>query len=183
VFITGLTIQFRGVHQFNGLKVFLRDDATCARLSRMISVLVLGMMLGAQTRPSVSDLAWLGGCWELTRNGRHIVEQWTPPEGGTLLGMSRTVNNGKTSEYEFLLIREGAAGLEFVARPSGQTEATFTSVRVSAEEVVFENPQHDFPTRISYRRNGNGLLAAVEGSRGGKTQRIEYPYRRASCGT
>jgi len=54
---------------------------------------------------------------------------------------------------------------------------------MSADEVVFENPQHDFPTRIIYRRNPDGsLLAAIEGDRGGQTKRIEYPYVAATCG-
>jgi hypothetical protein len=136
-----------------------------------------------QPRPSVADLTWLSGCWELTRNNRHIVEQWTVPDGGTLLGMSRTVVGGKTTEYEFLMIQEGTAGLEYVAKPSGQQGAIFTSTRVSADEVVFENPQHDFPTRIMYRRDANGgLLAAIEGPADGKTRRIEFPYTKAACG-
>jgi hypothetical protein len=147
----------------------------------MLILLTLTLTL-AQPRPSVSDLAWLSGCWDLTRNGRHIVEHWSAPEGGTLIGMSRTVASGKTAEYEFLMIREGQAGLEYVAKPSGQDGATFTSTRVSAGEVVFENPQHDFPTRIIYRRDPNGgLIAAIEGPRNGKTQRIEFPYARAEC--
>jgi hypothetical protein len=125
----------------------------------------------------------LSGCWDLTRNGRHIVEYWTAPEGGTLVGVSRTVATGKTVEYEFMLIRESAGGLEYVAKPSGQAEATFRSVRVSGDEVVFENPAHDFPTRIMYRRAANGgVVAAIEGPRNGKTQRIEFPYARATCG-
>ena len=101
-----------------------------------------------------------------------------------MIGMSRSVADGVTKEFEFLMIREGKDGqLEYVARPSGQATATFTAIRTSANEVVFENPQHDFPTRIIYRRNPDGsLLAAVEGDRGGQTKRIEYPYVAATCG-
>src|SRR3954453_9955567 len=128
------------------------------------------------------DLAWLSGCWEMSRNGRHVIEQWTPAEGNTLLGVSRTVVDGKTTEYEFVIIRKGANGLEYVAKPSGQAEAAFAATRISATEAVFENPQHDFPTRIVYTRDGETLLAAVEGPSAGRTRRIEYPYTRASCG-
>lgn len=113
--------------------------------------------------PSVRDLAWMSGCWEISRPNRHVVEHWSAVEGGTLIGMSRTVANGKTSEYEFLLIREGTKGLEYVAKPSRQPEAVFTSTKVAANEVVFENPAHDFPKRILYKRAGDTLTAAVEG--------------------
>jgi hypothetical protein len=149
----------------------------------MITLFVAALVMLSQSAPNVGDLAWLAGCWESSRAGRHISEQWMAPEGNTLMGMSRTVAGGKTSEYEFLLIREGARGLEYVAKPSGQAEGTFTSVRVSANEVVFENPTHDFPTRVIYqRRPAGGLTAAVEGTMNGQSRRIEYPYTPAACG-
>ncbi|MBI4266458.1 MAG: hypothetical protein HY657_18965 [Acidobacteria bacterium] len=135
------------------------------------------------SRPAVQDLAWLAGCWELTRGTRRVTEQWMRPEGGTLMGMSRTTADGTTVEYEFLIIREGAMALEFVAKPSGQPEAVFTATRVAAREVVFENPMHDFPTRITYRATGDGgLLAAVEGDVKGQRQTLQFPYRRVACG-
>jgi hypothetical protein len=45
---------------------------------------------------------------------------------------------------------------------------------------VFENPQHDFPTKIVYGLQADGsLLAAIEGpGRDGKPRRVEYPYKR-----
>ena len=131
--------------------------------------------------PAVTDVAWISGCWDLTRNGRHVAENWTPVEGGTMLGVSRTVANGKTTEWEFLIIRQSAKGLEYVAKPSGQPEATFTATRVSANEVVFENPTHDFPTRIIYKRAGDALIASIEGTMNGQARRIDYPYRKANC--
>ena len=150
---------------------------------RAASVMLVSMVLAFQSAaPAIGDVAWIAGCWETTRNGRHVVENWTAPEGGTMMGVSRTVDNGRTKEWEFLIIREGAKGLEYVAKPSGQPEATFTSTSVSATEVVFENPAHDFPKKIHYRRDGNTLVAAIEGPMNGQTRRIEFPYTRAACG-
>lgn len=145
----------------------------------MITLFLSASLTLSQATPNVGELGWLAGCWELNRTGRHITEQWMAPEGNTLMGMSRTVDNRNTTEYEFLLIREGTRGLDYVAKPSGQAEATFTSVRVSAEEVVFENPTHDFPTRIIYqRRPDGGLTAAIEGTMNGHARRIEFPFTR-----
>lgn len=132
--------------------------------------------------PSIKDVAWIAGCWELDRNGRHVMESWLPPGGGTMMGVSRTVSGGRTTEWEFLIIREGNAGLEYVAKPSGQTEATFTATRRSATEIVFENPTHDFPKTIQYKRDGDTLTAAIEGPMNGQSRRIEFPYRKG-CGS
>jgi hypothetical protein len=148
-----------------------------------ISVLVfLALAFGAPQSASVKDIAWLTGCWEFTRGSRHVTEQWTAADGGTMLGVSRTISNGKTTEYEFIVIREAGGRLEYVAKPWRQAEATFTSVRISADEAIFENPQHDFPTRIHYRRQTDGVLASVEGMIDGNRRAIEFPYRAASCG-
>jgi hypothetical protein len=136
----------------------------------------------APPKASAADVAWLAGCWQLDRGPRHIVEQWTPPAGGTLLGVSRTVVDGKTVEYEFLLIRERDGGLEYVAKPSGQAEATFKAASVTADEVVFENPQHDFPQRIRYKKQPDGALTArIEGTLNGAARGIDFAYRAATC--
>ena len=149
----------------------------------MLTFLIVAFVVSVQSppKPTAEDVGWLSGCWGFTRNGRHVIENWTPVEGGTLIGVSRTVSNGRTSEYEFLLIRSGANGLEYVAKPSGQAEGTFTATRVTANEVVFENPAHDFPKKIMYTRNGDSLTAAIEGPMNGQTRRIEFPHTKAEC--
>jgi hypothetical protein len=150
----------------------------------MITTLLLAVLpLFSQGTPKAGELAWLAGCWELTRGARHTVEQWTAPEGGTLLGMSRTVVSGKIAEWEFLMIRETPSGVEYVAKPSGQLEGVFAAVRITADEAVFENPKHDFPTRITYARQADDrLVAEIEGTMNGQERTIAFPYARAACG-
>ena len=135
----------------------------------------------SSAKPTVDSLAWLTGGWILERNGRLVHELWMPPAGGTMLGMSRTVANGRTTEYEFLLLRQGEDGeIYYVAKPAKQPEAAFKLVKLTANEVVFENAGHDFPQRILYTKKEDGmLLAAIEGTKDGKTRRVEYPYRPA----
>jgi hypothetical protein len=152
-----------------------------AGLSVMLVTAVVALFQAAA--PGVKDVEWIAGCWESTSSGRHIVEHWTSPEGGTMMGVSRTVVDGKTTEWEFLIIRSGARGLDYVAKPSGQPEATFTASRVSGTEVVFENLAHDFPTRIIYQRDGDTLVASIEGPRNGQTRRIDFPYKKSACGS
>lgn len=88
-----------------------------------------------------------------------------------MLGMSRTVSQGRTIEYEFLLLRVESNGeINYVAKPSGQAEAMFKLIRASSTETVFENPQ---------QKEGDKLTAVIEGTKNGKTRRIEFNYRRA----
>lgn len=146
------------------------------------------VMAGGQTAaapstvPSIKDVAWIAGCWDSTRGTRHVAEHWMPPEGGTMMGVSRTTVGDKTTEWEFLIIRQSEKGLEYVAKPSRQPEAIFTAARAAANEVVFENPAHDFPKRISYKRDGDALTASIEGPMNGQTRRIDFPYKKTACG-
>ena len=99
-----------------------------------------------------------------------------------MLGMARTVKGGATKEFEFMQIRATADhSLEFIAKPSGQAEATFTLLRQSDSETVFENLQHDFPQRIIYRLEQGKLHARIEGKRNGAIQGIEFPMVRTKC--
>jgi hypothetical protein len=150
-------------------------------MTALIPIVISLVVSAAQTAPSIKDVGWMAGCWELNRNGRHVTESWLPPEGGTMMGVSRTVAGDRTTEWEFLIIREGSRGLEYVAKPSGQAEATFTSSRASANEVIFENPAHDFPKKIHYKRDGDALIAAIEGPANGQPRRIEFAYKKG-CG-
>jgi hypothetical protein len=128
----------------------------------------------------IEQLAWLAGTWKQEKGGRVVTERWTAPEGGVMLGTSQTVRDGRTLGYEFVALRPDAktGTLIYHAHPSGQKPAEFSLVRATAREAVFENPQHDFPQRIVYSLQPDGsLLAAVEGSREGKTRRLEFLYR------
>jgi hypothetical protein len=104
------------------------------------------------------------------------------PAGGTLLGVNRSVKGSKTVAHEFLQIRESTSGdLEYVANPSGQSEAIFSTVRLSENEVVFENPEHDFPQRIIYRLSGETLLGRIEGQQEGEPRAVDFPMKRVDC--
>jgi uncharacterized protein DUF6265 len=146
--------------------------------------LFLAVPAHAQTpKPTINDFQFLAGCWELNTNGREINEQWMKPSGGVMLGMGRTVVDGKVREYEFTQIREDKDGaIFFVAKPSGQEEGSFKLINFQNKEAVFENLGHDFPQRVIYRLQSDGSLSArVEGTLKGQTRGIDFPYKRAKC--
>lgn len=63
----------------------------------------------------------------------------------------------------------------------GQSAASFPLVRLSGQEAVFENPQHDFPQRVIYRRDGDRLTGRIEGRIGGEAKEIDFPMERRPC--
>jgi hypothetical protein len=137
--------------------------------------------VNGQPAATTADLAFLSGCWKFERDGRVVEEHWLAPAGGSLMGVSRTVEKGKTVDYEFLQIRDLPEGLFYIAKPSNQPEARFKMASKTGDEIVFENPTHDFPQRIRYRREGDALHARVEGTMNGKARGFDFPYQRVQC--
>ena len=127
----------------------------------------------------ISELSWISGDWQSPPGGRAQTEEhWTLPAGGSMLGMSRTVAGARTAEFEFLRIEQRDDGIYYVAQPKGRCPATdFKLTRVTAEEAVFENPTHDFPKRIIYRKpDGDTLTAIIDAGEG--TKQMTFPFRR-----
>jgi hypothetical protein len=144
---------------------------------------MLAATSAAAVENDVAALAWLAGCWAPEQGDSGSLEHWLPPAGGTMLGVSRTVKNGRTVEFEFMQLRVNSEGkLVFIALPSGQKETTFVASAVGKDSVTFENPQHDFPQKVSYRLESNSrLIGRIEGNRGGTPRSIEFPMRRVAC--
>ena len=149
----------------------------------VLLVMLSSLCFAQIPKPTVNDLSFLAGCWELNANGREINEQWMKPSGGVMLGMGRTVANGNVRECEFTQIRQDKEGeIFYVAKPSGQEEGSFKLVKLQNKEAVFENLEHDFPQRVIYRLQAEGsLFARVEGTLKGQVRGIDYPYKRAKC--
>ncbi len=149
------------------------------------TLLLLGLspVSRASGNISVNNLKWLAGCWASIDGETGSGEQWTTPAGGTLFGVSRTVHDGRTVGYEFMQIRTTEDGeIEFIARPSGQTGASFLMQSLSENEVVFENPVHDFPQRIIYHLKADGILEArIEGNEEGVTRTVNFSLQRIDC--
>ena len=127
--------------------------------------------------PKISELAWLSGDWQTAPGGRAIIEEhWTVPSGGTMIGMGRTVVGEKTAEFEFLRIEQRGDDIYYVANPNANCPQTdFKLTRLTGQEVIFENPAHDYPKRVMYRKNSNGsLVASIDAGEGTKSQSFSY---------
>ena len=143
----------------------------------------MGLAATAQSQDPIGAVAWMTGCWAAEGKETGTGEAWLVPAGGSMLGVGRTIKAGKTVDFEFMQIRVGPDGkLVFIAQPSGKGETTFVASAVGPEDIVFENPSHDFPQRVSYRKTGpETMVARIEGIRAGVARGINFPMRRSTC--
>jgi hypothetical protein len=136
----------------------------------------------AQSPAGIGDVAWLSGCWSFAGKNGFTEEHWLPPAGGAMLGLSRTIRGDKMVEFEYLALREIDGKLAYVAIPSRQKETIFPLARHSPTELVFENPSHDFPQRVIYRKVPGGLAVRIEGVADGKSRSADFPFKRCPEG-
>jgi|SoiMethySBSTD1v2_1073268.scaffolds.fasta_scaffold04683_7 uncharacterized protein DUF6265 len=169
-----------------------------------VVLVVTAMAMGAEAAPkhearrsekaaqlTIDRVAWMHGCWRMTTPQSIVEEQWMAPRGGTMIGVGRTVarpadakgggGGERTTDYEFVVLKEQNGQLAYEAHPAGQAPALFMARETAADSVVFENAAHDFPQRVGYRRSGNGLVGWIEGTQNGKSRRIEFTYTRVAC--
>lgn len=134
--------------------------------------------LPAPAKATMGDMAWLAGAWVGTRGTTgttSIEERWSPPLGGAMLAVSRTVSREKMVGFEFLRIIERDGGLVYKAQPGGAPPTEFVLTELSGTRAVFENPRHDSPQRIVYELSAEGGLSAAIGyTKGGRPQRFEF---------
>lgn len=131
--------------------------------------------LPAPAKAAMGEMAWLAGAWVGTRDSASIEERWSPPLGGAMLGVSRTVSRGSMVAFEFLRVVERDGGLVYVAQPGGSPPTEFVLTELGSTRAVFANPRHDFPQRIVYELTAEGGLSASIGhAKGGRPQRFEF---------
>ena len=129
-------------------------------------------------------LAWLGGSWIIDDGKQRVEEFWSAPADDSMIGMSRTLRDGKTQSFEFMRIAARPDGVFFIAQPRGKPPVEFVLQSWDGAQAVFVNPGNgDHLKRIVYRRNADGTLTArVEGDHDGAAFVEDFPYRRAPAG-
>ncbi|MES2151634.1 MAG: DUF6265 family protein [Pseudomonadota bacterium] len=126
--------------------------------------LVLAVFLGSAQAADITELGWLAGDWQQMKGALDTEEHWITPKGGSMMAINRSTRDGKTVEFEFLRIVERDGKLIYIASPYGRPPVEFPATSVEAGKVVFENPSHDFPTRIIYSaESADVVLARIDG--------------------
>lgn len=142
-------------------------------------------LLNACSPESVNDLEkaeWLLGIWENKSAEGISYESWRRISNREYAGKSYTVQNGDTVIFESIRLVQEPRGLWYIPAVKDQNKGLpvrFKGKSVSETEAVFENPEHDFPQIISYKKIGaNALEAEISGTLQGKEQKQTFRMKR-----
>ena len=151
-----------------------------------MKLLTLATVLALPAAPALAQQAelpmWMVGSWLSCADGRQVSETWQGDARGMLLGSTLTLGRRATFEFQ-RIARNDAGGITFYAQPGGAPATEFVARPDSGDgRLVFENLAHDFPQRVIYWREGDGLVGRIEGMLDGRAASEEWRYVRALPG-
>ncbi len=143
------------------------------------------LILAAWTLKDTNDIrhaAWLTGTWENQTPKGSIYETWIPVNDREFSGRSYIIKETDTMVFEDIRLVQEADGLYYIPAVKDQNDGLpvrFAAKTVSATQLVFENPQHDFPQTITYTRiTADSLVAEISGSVRGRERKQVFPMKR-----
>jgi len=134
----------------------------------------------------LEDVAFIAGVWQNEQDGVHIEEVWSEPNGDSMMGMFRFVQDGKGVFYEMMIIEKTDEGVvlrlkHFNAGLIGWEEKAdvhnFFLEEASATEAVFV--KRDTPQRLRYTLGGDQeLVVRLEELKEGEWSAETFAFKR-----
>lgn len=143
----------------------------------LIPLLLFMKMAHAQetVAQKFKKLQWLTGKWIRTNNkpGQSGYETWEKVNELKLSGKGVTLKGKKVHFIEQLQLISKENDLFYVVKVSGELKPTyFKLTSLTKDSFTCENPEHDFPKKISYKKEGNKIKAVISGD----GQQMDYLF-------
>jgi len=145
----------------------------------MLAILLMAFKSNAQEtiKQKFKKLEWLIGTWDRTNTepGKSGYETWSKVSDVKLSGKGVSLEGKKIVFVENLAFVAIGSELFYTVVVTGEKKPVYFKLTVlSNDSFTCENPKHDFPKKITYRRNGNTAKAVISGN----GQSIDYVFVR-----
>lgn len=143
-------------------------------------LLLMSTAYGQETnQQKFKKLEWLTGKWTRTNPeaGQSGYETWSKVTDLKLSGKGVTLKGKKVVFVENLEFIVKGNDIFYTVMVTGEKQPTyFRLTALSADGFTCENPQHDFPKKISYKRDGKHVKAVISGN----GQSVDYNFAAAA---
>ncbi len=141
----------------------------------LTSLAALALITVPATAAREAMPGWLTGCWSEQKGPNWTEECWTAPRAGNMMGSGRSGRGEEVRSWETMQIEQSPdGGLVFYGSQKGSPRVAFPAASIGLREIVFTNPQHDYPQKIRYWREGMDLNAEISLMDGSKAYRWHY---------
>lgn len=126
---------------------------------------------------------WLIGSWGHTTPEGALSEKWEKVNDSVMHGESYFVVGGKDTVFaETVALTSEKGKLSYTVKVPGQNNekpVRFDLTSSTESQLVFENPQHDYPNKIVYNKITNdSLVAEISGIQKGKPASEQFAMKR-----
>ena len=115
---------------------------------------------------------WLLGNWGNTSPQGTLTENWQKINDSVYNGESFFVIEKDTVFSEYIALEEANGKLTYIVSVAEENNkpVRFEMTSITNNQIIFENPEHDFPTKIVYNNVTNdSLVAEISGIKNGET--------------
>lgn len=116
----------------------------------------------------LEDAGWLIGTWQDSSSEGTLTETWTRETDTTFAGKTVFLSGKDTAFTENIKLISRNSSLVYATRVSDQNDGKAIEFRLtsaSGKQLVFENPEHDYPTKITYDNRGDSVVATISGTK------------------
>lgn len=130
----------------------------------------------------INKMTWLEGIWENKTPDGTLTETWTKVNDSTYNGKTLFIKEKDTIHNEEIVLSQKGEMLYYTPTVTGQNNdepIEFKMTNSTENEFVFENPKHDYPQKIVYKKlNSTNLVATISGKQLGKASSESYPMKK-----
>lgn len=128
----------------------------------------------------LEKMNWLVGQWENKTPEGLLTETWTKDNDSTFTGQTYYIKNEKdTIHSESIVLTQAKEELIYRPTVKGQNNDEPVDFKLTSDiehNFTFENPAHDYPKKIVYKKvNDKSLVATISGNQQGKASSESYP--------
>jgi len=130
----------------------------------------------------ITKANWLLGKWETKTSDGNLSESWKQVNDSTFQGLSFFIKDKDTLHNESIILQQNGEDLIYNATIQGQNEnkaVSFKMISGTDKQMVFENPKHDYPQKITYTLiTKDSLVAAISGIQLGKPSSEKFGMKK-----
>ncbi|WP_348813591.1 DUF6265 family protein [Flavobacterium maritimum] len=130
----------------------------------------------------INAAQWLIGTWENKSADGNLEEIWQKVNDSTFQGQSYYIKAEDTLHFETITLQQIGDELTYSAAVKGQNNDKSVPFKLSGEagkKLVFENPKHDYPQKISYSQiTADSLVAKISGVQQGKPSSEQFSMKK-----
>ena len=148
----------------------------------LISALTFTSCLKSKEVSKIVVADWLLGNWENKSATGDLLESWKRVNDSVYDGESYFIKGKDTLHFEKIQMKQKGEALYYIATIKGQNSdkpVTFKHNDTIEKQLVFENPKHDYPQKISYSQiTKDSIVIQISGIQQGKPSSTKYSMKK-----